>query len=414
MIPIEEALAIVTANVPPSVTEELPVSESCGRALAEDIIAPEPLPRFTNSAMDGFAVKWEDVSGEADRGKGEGASGREPVRLAIAGESRAGIPFKGEVKSGQAVRVSTGALIPSGADTVVPIEEAEEEDGFVIIHGASKKGRYIRREGEEIVAGERLFAPGFILNPGAVGLLASLGIEAVRVLAPPRVAVIVTGSEIVTGGRQPEPWQIRDSNSTMLSAALDISGAEIVHCKPVRDELRETEVALADALEAAQIVIVSGGVSVGPHDLVKPAAARLGCETLFWRVNQKPGKPLFLARKGNKLLFGLPGNPVATLNCYAYYIHPVIQAMQMRPFRWRKLSAVLDGEAENRGERTLFLRCRIEKRKDRSIAGPLEQQGSHALSSMALADGFILVPPGTILPAGAEVDVHIYPWISIQ
>ena len=319
MISIQQALETISAHQPPAETCRMQLAEALERVVAEDIPAPEPLPRYTDSAMDGFAVRWSDFAGGE-----EGAA----VTLSVIGESKAGEPFRAVVQPGEAVRISTGAALPADTDTVVPVEDVEEEEQRISIRSTVHKQQYVRFEGEEIQAGETLLERGTRLTPAGLGLLASIGARTVTVFRPPTTAVIVTGSELVTPDDEIQPWQSRESNGIMLAAAVCQSGGEVTFSEHCGDRLEATRRAIASAFQAARILLISGGVSVGPHDLVKQAAQEEGFETLFWKVRQKPGKPLFFARKADRLLFGLPGNPVSALNCYVYYVHPVLQKMQ--------------------------------------------------------------------------------------
>ena len=402
MISIEEAVAVLKQNLPPRKTETVAVNSALQAVLAGDIVAPEPSPRFTNSAMDGFAVRWSDI--------GPAAWG-EAVSLTVVGESRAGHPYTGAVRAGQAVRINTGAVVPEGTDTVIPVEDTELDGATVRVLRAGKQHQHVRFAGEEFQTGEVVLRRGTVMTPAAIGLLVSLGIEAVPVYRRPRVAVLVTGSELVGGGAELLPGQIRDSNGPMLAAAVEVSGGVVVHRGRVGDELRATREKLEQAAEGADLLLLSGGVSVGPHDLVRAAAAEAGFETLFWRIKQKPGKPLFAARREDTLLFGLPGNPVSALNSYAYYVHPLIVHLLGKEFRWEQRRGRLTHAIENRGSRSTFVRVRLcGREEEHPQVAPLEAQGSHMLTSMAHADGFILMPPRSALAAGQEVVVFLYPW----
>ncbi|HDL17764.1 MAG TPA: molybdopterin molybdenumtransferase MoeA [Bacteroidetes bacterium] len=402
MISIKEAINIIRANLPEIEFETVAVTQSLGRIIAEDIPAPEPSPRYTNSAMDGFAVCWQDVISVKVGGN---------VQLPIAGESCAGIPFSEKVPGGTAVRINTGALMPEGTDSVVPIEEAEENDDMIRVLNVSKKNQHVRFQGEEFQTGTVVLEKENRITPSVIGLLTALGIENVPVFKRPKVAVIVTGTELVANSTEIAPWQIRDSNGAMLSSAVKFSGGDVIAIEQCSDDLSSIQEKIRNRAKDAQILVVSGGVSVGPHDLVKEAARLEQFEPLFWRVNQKPGKPLFLAHKNGVLFFGLPGNPVSALNCFAYYIHPVLQRLQGSEFHWQKTSGILIHEAVNKGRRTLFLRVQITERgEEQPRIIPLSAQGSHMLTSLVQADGFILFRPQETKSAGDSVQVFLYPW----
>ncbi|NOX87935.1 MAG: molybdopterin molybdotransferase MoeA, partial [Calditrichaeota bacterium] len=315
MIAIDEAVRIIKEQAPFTEYERLPLTKALLRVLAEDIFAREPAPRFTNSAMDGFAVRWEDLQ-------------TLPANLSIIGESRAGVPFKGEVKSGEAVRISTGALMPDGADTVIPVEDTEETDGEAIILKAGKKAANVRYEGEEIKAGDLLVSSGSRIYPEHLAVLASQGISEVKIFKAPRVVLLTTGAEVKRFDETPEYFQIRDSNSPTLAAAITLAGAELISTDHLPDDLNLTIDALKEAAQKADVLILSGGVSMGRHDHVKSAAEKAGFSPIFWKINQKPGKPFYFAKKDKTLLFGLPGNPVSAFMGFVHYIFPLLRFME--------------------------------------------------------------------------------------
>ncbi len=402
MISVPEALATIVENIPPGETESLPLHAIHGRVLANQILAPEASPRFTNSAMDGFAVRWDDV---------EKATGGRGVSLRVIGESHAGKPFAGGVDRGSAVKINTGAMLPGGSDTVIPVEDTESSGGSVTVRMVKRREQHIRFQGEEFAAGEILLSPGTAMNPARIALLASVGIREVRVYRRPRVALIVTGTEVQPHDSELKSYQIRDSNGVMLKAAVEESGGEIRFLVRVADDLTKTEQAIAQAGKGSDLILCSGGVSVGEHDHIKEAASRAGFVELFWRVRQKPGKPLYFARREETLLFGLPGNPVSAIMGYVYYIQPVLQTLQGLPQRPRVVRATLLHDVRNQGRRPNFYRIRLEGDENgRLLATVLPKQGSHMLRSMALADGFFMADTGESLSAGTEINVMPFPW----
>ncbi len=396
MIPVADAVALLRTLVPVRRRVDVGVADAVGQVLAEGVAAPEPLPPFTNSAMDGFAVRWVDVATAADG---------EAVSLRVAGESAAGHPYDGEVGEGEAVQISTGAVVPAGADTVVPVEETAGDGPTVEIRRVKRAGQHVRAAGEEVSAGDAVAQEGDEVTPALLGLLATLGVERVAVYARPRVAIVVTGAEL-TGVTRLAPGQIRDSNGPMLAAAVAASGGEVVSLTRVGDREEATREAIGEAAEVAEVVITSGGVSVGPHDLVRGAAEAVGFTPLLWRVLQKPGKPLFVARREDTVLVGLPGNPVSALSCFTHYLHPLLQAAGGRPFGWPRTTGRLAEPAAAKGDRTLLLRVRL----DGDGVHPLTRQASHMLTTIAGADGYCVVQPGHPLAAGATVEVYLYPW----
>jgi molybdopterin molybdotransferase len=402
MIEIREALQIIRDNHPAPMVRTLPLLDALGRRLAVDIPAPEPSPRYTNSAMDGFAVRWKDIAAVIGGG---------PITLEIAGESQAGIPFSGTCRSGQAIKISTGAMLPNGTDTVVRVEDTQTEDNRITVLQARKNGQDVRRAGEEFSAGELLLPQGTALQAPQLGLLTSVGINEAAVYCPPHVSLVVTGTELAAPGEPVAPHQIRDSNSIMLTAAVRQSGGDVVARHYTGDSHADTVAAIRKSITKSGIVIVTGGVSVGEHDHVKEAARKCGFVELFWRVRQKPGKPLFFARRGDCLLFGLPGNPVSGFMCFMYYIQPLLRSLQGRDFSRRKAKARFNNSVENKGNRTNFMRIVLRKEESGFFtAEVLAKQGSHMLGSIARADGFIIVEPGQSITEGSWQDVYLFPW----
>ena len=402
MIEIWQALQIIQTNRPRPLVVTLPLLDALGRRLAVDIVAPEPSPRYTNSAMDGFAVRWEDVATVAEGN---------PITLAIAGESQAGIPFSGICRSDQAIRISTGAMLPKGTDTVIRVEDTQPKDRWVTVLRVRKKEQDIRRAGEEFAAGELLLTRGIALQAPQLGLLTSVGITEVAVYYPPHISLVVTGTELAAPGEAIAPHQIRDSNSIMITAAVRQAGGEVIARNYTGDTQEDTVAAIRKSINKAGIIIITGGVSMGEHDHVKEAARECGFNELFWRVKQKPGKPLFFARRDDCLLFGLPGNPVSGFMCFMYYIQPLLRSLQGREFSWRKAKARFDQSIKNSGNRTNFMRIGVRKEESGFIiAEVLEKQGSHMLGSIAKADGFIMMEPGQFLTEGSWKDVYLFPW----
>lgn len=398
MISIDEAIAILKENLPAPAVAETQLEQAVGRCLAEDIRAPEPSPRFTNSAMDGYAVRWADVGG---------ITTGQPATLTISGESRAGAPFTGTTGTGEAVRISTGAMLPTGADTVVRLEDTREDGLSVVILAAKKMGQDVRQRGEEFGEDDLLLPLGTRIAPPQAALLAAVGIDRVKTFSPCTVALLVTGSELVGDGTTIAEHQIRDSNMVMLRAAVRESGATLLSCARVSDDRQATVNAIGEA--AADLIICTGGVSVGRHDHVKEAAEDSGFTPLFWRVRQKPGKPLFLARKGQTLLFGLPGNPVSAFMCFAHYVRPLIASHSGRPFGWPTFTARAAEEIVNRGSRPNLLRVRANRDQEGKPAiVSVERQGSHMLTSLAAGNGYVILDSGQSLAVGERALVYSY------
>jgi len=397
MITIQEAREIIRQNLPPRQTEKIDLAEAPGLVLAEDVVAREPSPRYTNSAMDGFAVRWEDVQTVA-------ASG--PVTLTIAGESQAGVPYAGELQAGEAVRISTGGMLCRGADTIVPIEEVEITAPNLKVLKADHHGQHLRSEGEEFNTGDLLLTQHTRLEPPSIALLASQGITEVPVFRKPGVSIIVTGTELVPYNAAVKPWQIRDSNGIMLLSAVQKSGGKTTLNAHVDDSYEKTVAAVDRAKDQSDIILFSGGVSVGPHDLVKKAAEECGFQTLFWRVNQKPGKPLFFARSGNTLFFGLPGNPVSAYMCYLYYVHPALQYLQGKEYAHPAIRGKVASAIGNTTSRAQLFRVSLEETPGQlPLVRPVARQGSHMLTSLTDADGFIHLEVDSEFKEGDIVEV---------
>ena len=298
-ISLEEARAAVLAGLEPLPAEPVPLPLAPGRRLAEAAVAAAPVQAFDNSAMDGYAVLAADT-----RGAAPGA----PAALRLVAESRAGHPAQVALAAGEAIAISTGAVLPAGADAVVRVEDTRREDGAVLVEAEVRAGRNVRRAGEDFAAGETVLARGAAIGPAELGVLASLDLDPVPCTRLPRVAVVTSGDELTPLGKPLRPGAIRDSNAHAVPALARLAGAEVASVAWAPDEPAATEAALAAALEA-DVAIVCGGVSVGEHDHVKGALARLGVEQAFWRVALRPGGPTWFGRRGATLVFGLPGQP---------------------------------------------------------------------------------------------------------
>jgi molybdopterin molybdotransferase len=394
LISIAEARERVLAAVRPLPAEDVALDEALGRVLATEARSQDDLPPFDSSAMDGYAV----VAGPA-------------AELPVVGESRAGSPAERPLAPGEAMRISTGAAVPEGADAVVPVERVEVLDGRVRVP-ATEPGAHIRRAGEDARAGAAVIEAGTELDPAGVAVLAALGLARVSCGGVPRVTVLVTGDELVEPGEPLGPGQIRDSNAYALAAQATRAGARVVSRRIVRDDREATEEAFAAALEESDVVIGSGGVSVGPHDHVKPALAALGVEERFWGVRLKPGKPTWFGVRDRALVFGLPGNPVSAMVTFHLFARPALRALAgADPRRATRASAVLDAPLPRNRSREEVVRCRLDAREDGWHVSPTKEQGSHVLTSMLGAAAYALVPEGEgTLAAGERVDIELVAW----
>ncbi len=391
LIDIASARERVLAAVDPLGGEELALHDALGRVLAEDVSAEEDLPPFDSSAMDGYAV----IAGPA----GE---------LEVVDESRAGHPAERALAGGQAIEISTGAQIPDGADAVVPVERVQVQNGRVTVP-ATDVGANVRRAGDDVRRGVPVLRAGMTLGPAELAVAASLGRATLPCGGRPRVAVLVTGDELVEPGRPLGPGQIRNSNATAMVAQAERAGAEVVRNEIVPDSLEQTAAALRSALESADVVCVSGGVSVGPHDHVKPALAELGVEENFWRVALKPGKPTWFGTRGRQLVFGLPGNPVSAMVTFHLFVRPALRALAGARVDDTRVVAVLDEPLPRNESRDEVVRCRLRAEDDGWHVWPTKtDQSSHVLTSMLGADAFALVLAGEgTVEAGERVPIEL-------
>ncbi|NOY58426.1 MAG: molybdopterin molybdotransferase MoeA [Calditrichaeota bacterium] len=396
MITMLEAKAIINEHLPGPQIALLSLNKCPGRTLAADITATHPSPACNNSAMDGFAIRFNDIQPDAF--------------FKIIGESRAGIPFDGEVVAGTAVRINTGALVPTGADTVVPVEDCKETSGSIRLTAPVKAGQHIRKKGEEFQTGDLLLRTGTVIRPPQMALLAFLGISDVEVYKPPRVSICVTGSELRHVKDSVEDFQVRDSNSPMLASAVSAAGGEVVSVSRVGDDFDDTVSALGQSAETSDLVLVTGGVSVGPHDHVKEAASHNGFSEKFRNVRQKPGKPFFFAVRENKLLFGLPGNPVSAFMNYIVYVDPLIRRLVSPTWQPKRIIARPEAPIANNGGRTQLYRASLDDSHTPPIVRLTVHQGSHMISSLTAADGYLVVEPGENFTENDDIIFHPFPW----
>jgi molybdopterin molybdotransferase len=396
-VSIDEARGAVLAAARMPAAEPVPVDEALGRVLAEPVDAAHDVPGHDNSAMDGFGV----AAGPAGR------------RLRVAGESRAGAPATAPPAPGEALPVSTGALVPPGTEAVVPVEQTEPDGpGQIRLTAGVHPGQHVRRAGEDVGRGARVLAAGTALGPAELGVAVVAGRGEVLCAPRPRVALVSTGDELVAAGAPLAPGQLHDSNSVVLAALAARAGARVVARGRAHDTLAATERALAGALEVADVVVVSGGVSVGPHDHVKPALAALGVEEVFWRVRLRPGGPIWFGVRddpgGRRLVFGLPGNPVSSTVTFTLFARPALLALQGADPAPVRTTARLAVALPRRADRDEAVRVALDPAA--GTATPTGPQGSHVTTSMLGADGLAIVPAGPgELAAGAPVAVELLP-----
>jgi molybdopterin molybdotransferase len=384
---IDQALALVLARVRPLEHEDVPIAAAAGRVLAEDAHAAVDLPPFDSSAMDGFAVRAADT----------------PGLLAVVGHSAAGRPEARVLAAGEAIAISTGAVVPSGADAIVPVERSTSVGEKVEVEAVAE-GENRRPRGGDVRAGDPVVLAGTRLGPPQIGALAAVGAAVVRCARRPRVTVLATGSELRAPGEELRPGEIYEANTLLLCAQLASAGAEVAVLDAVADDEKTTRAALEAGLDA-DVLITSGGVSVGTHDLVRGALGDLGAEEVFWRVAVRPGKPVAFATRGATLVFGLPGNPVSALVGFELFVRPAVLALQgARDPGPAYLPGRLGSPLRRNDTRDELVRARTRNDEGNVTLDPLSGQESHMIVRAAAADALVLVPHGTgELAAGATV-----------
>jgi molybdopterin molybdotransferase len=398
-MPVDKAREVIARFLSPvGTTERVHVRAALGRVLAGDVISPLDVPAHDNSAMDGYAVRFSDLGKDAD------------VTLEIAGSSFAGAPYAGEIKTGQCVRIMTGGVVPAGADTIVMQEHVKAADGRVTIGTGHRKGQNLRRAGEDLKTGAAALKRGQRLRPAEVGLIASLGIGEVEVYRKLRVAFFSTGDELVSIGTTPQEGQIYDSNRYTIYAMLERLGCEILDMGVVRDDPKLLESAFHEAADAADVVITSGGVSVGEADFVKELLNQLG-EVVFWKIAMKPGRPLAYGRIRGAHFFGLPGNPVSVMVTFYQFVRDALLKLAghdpvepLPSFKVPCRSALKKAPGRTEFQRGILTRD-AEGTWSVRVTG---EQGSGILRSMSEANCFIILPTaqGNVAP-GALVEVQV-------
>ncbi len=392
MLGMEEAQQLILRHIATLPTEEVPILQGMGRVAGEDVYAPRDIPAADNSAMDGYAFSFAAVRGN---------------RLVVSGNIPAGKERTTPVAAGEAVRIMTGAPIPPGCDTVVPIENVETVGDTIRLLGEVRPGSHIRKRGEDILAGQRAIAGNSPLRPQEIGMLASLGKSSVRVYRRPRVGVLATGDELLEIGSPPAPGKIINSNSYSIAAQVMESGGDPVLLGIAEDEMERTRDRIREGIRG-DALITTGGVSVGDRDFVKEAIVTLGGEIRFWKVHMKPGKPLAFAILEGKPVFALPGNPAAAMISFEVFVRPALLKMtgHTRIFR-PTVPAALAEPVANRGDRPHIIRVRVEARQDGYVASATGNQSSARLSSMTAANGFMKIAPGAVLASGESVVVSL-------
>lgn len=397
MIDEFEARRRVLAATPRGACERVCLASARGRVVAKEVIGRVDLPGFDNSAMDGYAVK----AAQAEKG----------ARLQLRGEQPAGRDLGLELTDGEAIRIFTGAPMPSGADAVVMQEDVERHGDEIVIGAAAQPAEFVRRRGADVCVGQKLMAIGDRIGSARVALLASQGIDEVEVFAAARVVVVTTGDELRDPGENVllEAGEIFNSNAAMLVALVERFGAQVVECRHATDEGEVLRAELRGAFEAADVVVVAGGVSVGERDLVKEELAGLGVESDFWRVKVKPGKPFLFGLSGqDQLVFGLPGNPVSAFTTFLLFVAPALEKWRggdcddERELPLMSVSAIAGEMIENRGDRPQYIRGRIDAE---GCFLPVGMQQSHAIFGMSRASAMLRISVGGRVEAGETVSV---------
>ena len=397
MISVGAALEIIGRDPPLLGSEYIALPQALGRVLSDPVSASRDIPPFRNAAMDGYAVRAADVA-TASRGT--------PARLRVLEVIGAGSVPRQTVTAGCATKIMTGSPMPDGADAVVRVEDTEEQGDHVRILASVTSGTSVRHPGEDMRAGETVLLPGHTLRPADIGLLASLGVAVLRVRRRPQAAILATGDELVDLGQPLGPGQIVNSNAYTLAAAVEEAGGAPRMLGIVRDTPEATRAAFVDAF-ASDMVLSTGGVSMGTFDLVRQTLAELGVTEHFWKIAQKPGKPLTFGTRDRLPIFGLPGNPVSSLVCFYLYVRPMLRAMTgLNRLHLPTVSATTAERIQTARGLTEFVRCTLEGRPGTYRARTTGSQSSGVLRSLSLGQGLIVAPPEvTTIEAGSLVRV---------
>lgn len=372
MIKVEEAIAIIEANSTKMPIKQISVSKALGYVLAEKVVSPIHMPPFRQSAMDGYAF-IHSIRHQYD----------------IVGTSQAGDHSNIKLKNTEAIRIFTGALVPDDADTVVMQEHVMANEDSILIATMPQKLSNVRPKGEQIAKDDIVFEANTLMTPAAIGFLASLGITEIEVYKKPKIAILVTGNELVQPGKKLKKGKIFESNSIMLEAALQTIGIQKTKVYRVKDNLKATKKALKRILKKYDVVLISGGISVGDYDFVKEALLQNEVKELFYKINQKPGKPMFFGSKNETLIFALPGNPASSLTNFYVYVLPAIKnRIGFSEIHKTKVVRKLNSEIKNDSGKTLFLKAKY----DETNVTVLNGQSSAMLNTFAVANSLLIVP----------------------
>ncbi len=393
LLPVSEALTRILSGVKPLGAEKVSLAEVCGRVLASTVKAKRAQPPFAASAMDGYALRHADVA-------------TVPARLNLVGISAAGHGFRGRVKVGTAVRILTGAPVPAGADTVVIQENTVRDGDQLLVNETAAPGKNIRRAGLDFKVGDVLVSVGQTLTPRDIGLLAAGNAAAVAVRRKPKIVLFTTGDELVLPGERPHKDQIVSSNSHALAAMSQQFGADVVNLGIVKDSLKATVAAVRKGL-GADVLLTTGGASVGDHDYVQAAFKACGVKIDFWKIALRPGKPFMYGRKGRTHVMGLPGNPVSALVTARIFLKPLLDAFAGLPVEEQLHTAVLNGDLAVNDNRQDYLRATLRFQPDgRRIVTPFGLQDSSMQRTLQSSQALILREPfAPAVASGALVSI---------
>ena len=402
MVSVGDAIDLILDNTKRLDSVRVSTQDSRGLVLSENIISSLNLPIFDNSAVDGYAVKSADANL---------ASADSRISLNIVGTIRAGDFPEFSINTGEAAKIMTGAAMPVGADSVVKIEDVVESDGSVILSDKVVNSANVRFEGEEIRTGEIALESGLEVTAATLGFISEFGIKEVDVYRPPRISLIVSGEELVDPYEDLSPGKIRDTNTITLRAAIAKESTDIVSAKRVIDDRSVIDETIGSELDECDILLTTGGVSVGEYDFVKDVLAAHGVEQIFWGISQRPGGPLYFGKKGNKLVFGLPGNPASALVCYYEYVIPAIRKMA-----GKKQLLLIEEEAQltetinKKAGKQHFMRGVYSRENGKNYVRTAGEQGSHMMKSFAMSNCLIVLGEEvTCLPKDTNVKIHLLP-----
>ena len=396
MLTVTEAREIILTTVPTLPARTLPLADALNCVLAQDVASPVDLPLWDNSAVDGYAVRGSDLAG---------ANENSPIHLHVTAQVPAGTATKTRVEPQTCARIFTGAPIPEGADAVVMQEDTHpHHEGYIAVTESLEPGENIRRAGDDVTKDEVVLRAGSLLGPSQLGMAAAVGLTQLVAHPRPRVGVLVTGAEIVEPGQPLRAGQIYDSNSYALSGFVKQAGCEPVELGIADDTREDLHEKIDYGLSECDAVITVGGVSVGEYDLVKDVLTELGCEQKFWKIAMRPGKPFVFGTRGEKLVFGLPGNPVSAAVTFLLLVRPALLKMRgLAELDLPSVSAEAAADFVNNGDRAHYMRGRLDRHGENWMVKPLARQGSHAVSSLANANCLVEVPAASSVKQGSAV-----------